>query len=138
MKSKITNFHTFWSSPSLQAGLQNPHERRAYTLLAEVLVFHGKFVRLSSEAGRLHFTLRGAAMFSSNILRPGKKLKRKQTRNLHFLLVEFLKKNHNIFANSVKKKSQVQKSQVQLPLLIMDLCRCEITLSFSLALLYKS
>lgn len=80
MKSKITNFHTFWSSPSLQAGLQNPHERRAYTLLAEVLVFHGKFVRLSSEAGRLHFTLRGAAMFSSNILRPGKKLKRKQTR----------------------------------------------------------
>lgn len=81
MKSKITNFHTFRSSPSLHAGLQNPHERRACTLLTEILVFHGNFVRLSNEADRLHFTLQGAAMYRSSILRPEKKLKGKTNQN---------------------------------------------------------
>lgn len=81
MKSKITNFHTFRSSPSLHAGLQNPHERRACTLLTEILVSHGKFVRMSNEAVRLHFALQGAAVFSSNILRPEKKLKKKTNQN---------------------------------------------------------
>lgn len=79
MKSNITKFHTIRSSLSLHAGLQNPHERRAFSLLTELLVSHGRFVRLSSEAGRLHFTLQGAAMYTSNIVRPEKKLKSKQT-----------------------------------------------------------
>lgn len=79
MKSKITNFHTFRSSLSLHADLQNPHERRA--LCTEIFLCHGKFVRMSNEAGRLHFTLQGAAMFSSNILRPEKKLKKKTNQN---------------------------------------------------------
>lgn len=81
MKSKITNFHTFRSSLSLHADLQNPHERRSCALLNEIFLCHGKFVRMSNEADRLHFTLQGAAMFSSNILRPEKKLKKKTNQN---------------------------------------------------------
>lgn len=81
MKSKITNFHIFRSTPSLHAGLQNPHKSRVCTLLTEELVSHGKFVQFNSEADRLHFTFQGAAMFSSNILRPEKKLKEKTNQN---------------------------------------------------------
>lgn len=107
MKSKITNFHTFRSSPSLHAGLQNPHERRACTLLTEILVSHGKFVRMSNEAGRLPFRLTRSSHVQlkySETREKAKKENKPKQRNLNLLLVELIKTNYNVLANSVKKK----------------------------------
>lgn len=83
--------------------LKTVGERRGCALLAEILVSHGKFVRVSHEADRLRFTLQGLPMLSSNILRPEEKLKKKQRKTSKVLLAKLIKTNHNIFGNSVKK-----------------------------------
>lgn len=104
-KSLKVRLQTFTHSSPVQLYLQAfkaVSERRAYCLLTDIFVSHGKFVSMSNESESLRFILKGPAMLSSNTLRPEIKLKKKQRKTSRVSLVKLIKTNRNIFASSVK------------------------------------